>query len=53
MSLENEVMPKVINFYLLLEILVKTQIVKIVKNFLIKKKNCATDHLKTASKRAV
>ena len=38
MSLKNEVMPKVINFYLLLEILVKTQIVKIVKNFLIKKK---------------
>ena len=38
MSLENEVMPKAVNFYLLLEILVKTQIVKNFKKFLIKQK---------------
>ena len=41
------------NFYLLLKILAKTEVVSIVKNLLTVLKKSAADEIKTASKRAI
>ena len=46
-------MQKAVDFYLLLKILAKTQIISIVKNLLTVLKKYATDAIKTASKRAI